>query len=487
MSHFTFFLILAVLSGIPTNVYNQIPSNCFKYCTCDLNQLKCINFNSFTDLDFSTNKTNTTFNSISFTPNLKIKLDNSFNLTGLTLSSNNEIELSNIESFSLELDPFKPLTIASSSRIFKLKIKDSNFHFLHENGSSINDHCDHSNQVKSVKIFEFASFLTLQDILFIEPICPIIFRNKAKPSLSRLIVINPSAESFHPFKFYKMLNYDNDKNLLNSSITNLELNSMTLNELDDIETLNYDVFSAVVTITITNAKILKIKSNTFAKLKALTQLKLNLLNWSQLEDFKWITSLNTNRNFSLKELDNFVNLPSKVLVEKLKLKLLLYFDLTLDVTTYTFPDGDFCLFKDFPHQQMVIPIVKFKPNANITCTCTLLWVYKYAKTYADYISDLSTSSLYTECVRKNYTEMIVDCKFEQRLEVCNSLTTTDQSQFTNSSQSTDIESSYSTEAIVISKAGSSPMRMFITSSNCKFNLASLIIITNLVICKVFWS
>ena len=49
---------------------------------------------------------------------------------------------------------------------------------------------------------------------------------------------------------------------------------------------------------------------------------------------------------------------------------------------YTYPEEDFCLFKDFPHTQLVFPIID---SLHIhVCTCTLSWIVKYADMYQKY-------------------------------------------------------------------------------------------------------
>ena len=48
---------------------------------------------------------------------------------------------------------------------------------------------------------------------------------------------------------------------------------------------------------------------------------------------------------------------------------------------YTYPNEDLCLFKDFPHNNLVYPIIE--GGKKLKCTCTLLWLQINAHRYAN--------------------------------------------------------------------------------------------------------
>ena len=50
---------------------------------------------------------------------------------------------------------------------------------------------------------------------------------------------------------------------------------------------------------------------------------------------------------------------------------------------YEFPDEDLCLFKDFPHAQLVLPIILQKEP--LKCTCTLKWLEIQFKMYGSFL------------------------------------------------------------------------------------------------------
>ena len=103
---------------------------------------------------------------------------------------------------------------------------------------------------------------------------------------------------------------------------------------------------------------------------------------------KWIEQLNRdlNQNLDTFSVDEAVNLDKAIYLlfdgrtERLELEK--YDFKGLFKVTYTYPDKDFCLFKNFPHRQLVAPLlVDTKP---IACTCTRVWLFQYAEAYQKY-------------------------------------------------------------------------------------------------------
>ncbi len=103
---------------------------------------------------------------------------------------------------------------------------------------------------------------------------------------------------------------------------------------------------------------------------------------------------------------------------------------------YTYPDEDFCYFKDFPHKRLVFPVLK--PTQTKNCSCALLYLiynsylahdffddnfkylikqYDLLSFYSDFILQQQTS--FQDCqINKNMQERIRACNFLLRLEQC---------------------------------------------------------------------
>ncbi len=105
-------------------------------------------------------------------------------------------------------------------------------------------------------------------------------------------------------------------------------------------------------------------------------------------------------------------------------------------TYYTFPNEDFCLFKDFPHSQLVLPLVIFDASRfeYTECTCTLVWLQQYYKLYFcnnftqfnEYINiepvykDFFVNETVMKCQQSEeyFNEKFLACNFSQRFEKC---------------------------------------------------------------------
>jgi hypothetical protein len=94
---------------------------------------------------------------------------------------------------------------------------------------------------------------------------------------------------------------------------------------------------------------------------------------------------------------------------------------------FDYPDEDLCLFKDFPHSHLVVPIIS--PGVKIACTCTLQWLEMYLHLYepwfytinaSSYVYDYKTSLQKREYTLKFcYEQTLRECDFRKRFEKCN--------------------------------------------------------------------
>ncbi|CAF0826340.1 unnamed protein product [Brachionus calyciflorus] len=92
----------------------------------------------------------------------------------------------------------------------------------------------------------------------------------------------------------------------------------------------------------------------------------------------------------------------------------------IEFDAYDFPNEDFCYFKDFPHQKLVFPVVKY--NQNLKCTCTLIWLIQNLKLKSFIQSknlDEITNSVIIKCL-KNLDKINKGCDFNNRLKACGS-------------------------------------------------------------------
>jgi len=139
----------------------------------------------------------------------------------------------------------------------------------------------------------------------------------------------------------------------------------------------------------------------------------------------WMLSLNSNIS---------VDLTLQTDIDKNKQNEM-YIKLTDLKKQYTYSDKDFCLFKNFPHEKLVYPIINTK--SDLECSCTLLWLLQYNK------QALNNSLLITDstrnCInRPDFDNATSICRFEQTIYECDNPTTTTNSTTTTTTTTTII-------------------------------------------------
>jgi hypothetical protein len=93
---------------------------------------------------------------------------------------------------------------------------------------------------------------------------------------------------------------------------------------------------------------------------------------------------------------------------------------------YTYPDEDLCLFKNFPHKQLVIPSMP-DLEENVQCTCTFLWLIKNYEIYfnlsstnprlSSHYENYFENASFRHCL-KNYSTLYDSCQFESKFNRC---------------------------------------------------------------------
>ena len=96
---------------------------------------------------------------------------------------------------------------------------------------------------------------------------------------------------------------------------------------------------------------------------------------------KWLNYLNLDVNL-------FSNQNPK------KFILLTIFQTFSNVTYYDYPEADLCYFQNFPHDKLVLPLLK--PNYKSSCSCTELYLIQYSYQLGSYFN------MYSDRLSSNY-------------------------------------------------------------------------------------
>ena len=101
---------------------------------------------------------------------------------------------------------------------------------------------------------------------------------------------------------------------------------------------------------------------------------------------------------------------------------LLFFDkhtddeIDLFKKVYSYPDEDFCLFKDFPHQHLVMPVIV--SATKIACTCTIAWLIQYAEDFKKYDAKTYEYVYTLNNISETVCPQDIKCNFTERLAKC---------------------------------------------------------------------
>ncbi|CAF0717804.1 unnamed protein product [Brachionus calyciflorus] len=191
---------------------------------------------------------------------------------------------------------------------------------------------------------------------------------------------------------------------LNSNIEKLGLyffkGILTENTLDPF------VFIQLKTLTLSGI-LDKIAQNALKNLHNLSLITFKIekfLNFLE-NGISWMHQINSDLNINPEETSNFLfNLTIIKRVKKIEFQ-----------SAQTLTNEKFCLFKTFPHYQLIAPL--FSKDMNYNCSCTVLWLVKYNL----FILDKKEYSSYQFCAA-NKTSLRIQieiCDFENRLNLCN--------------------------------------------------------------------
>ncbi|CAF1045858.1 unnamed protein product [Brachionus calyciflorus] len=247
---------------------------------------------------------------------------------------------------------------------------------------------------------------------FISKLCPFYFDNFEIDELN----FNYLADSFYSknkVSFTKI----NESNKLNIQVETLSIGSCENLDINS-DIINFQMFKSTSEFRF-YGKIKNIESNIFSALTSLKFIMIDIYYSRQLlqnSQIRWIKSLNENLQINDSQFENFTDHIKFVLISQ-KFYTEFYYKKDL---YHLFPDEDFCIYRDFPFNKMVLLSINDNTpnNYKIKYTCTFLWI---AQNYSFYLKHFKKIAhgiiLYRNFKGFNISES--DCNFTKRLENCN--------------------------------------------------------------------
>jgi hypothetical protein len=201
-------------------------------------------------------------------------------------------------------------------------------------------------------------------------ICPLIFENCLAKSIHFSVLIN-SFLIKNRLSFVK----NGNNNKFNKILPNLIILKFEMvYESLTFDLLDIELFHRIQWIQVSR-DLLAIETHLLKEFKFLDSIQINILNLREFfhRGTKWLKySFYFRNNNEEKDIRDY--------------KMIQFIQLITDtsfVRTYEYPNEDFCLFKDFPHDQLVLPIII--ASEVLTCTCTLKWLQIYYENYQPYL------------------------------------------------------------------------------------------------------
>ena len=396
-------------------------------------------FSNFKDLNFSDcyipfQKVLT----LEIRPNKKIILDDTLNMTGLKIASNNlyfGFMFSNIKGIdfnptSLLLKQIKFYQDFSKGIHFNFQLSDFQFYFHNEliDKKLCDQKYFYHSGTKSIGYWKNTfllaeiSFLFLKKtVKFSEQTCPLVF-NSLDIKLFAIERLSCSFISKNMLGFFDLQQNDSLQfnkpsiHQFSAKLYHVDLKQAFLNEM---------IFENLIILDL-YGQINSIQNDIFRGFYSLKMIRIHTQNAKSLltNNNKWFEYLNTNVYLDPIDIEY-------MFLNKDKMFILSILQTFSDLTFYNFPEEDFCYFKNFPHKHFVLP--ELKPNYKSSCSCTEFYLIQYYILFDDsvnYYSSTATQMVYylanffnnsysiSHCVNSSKYEVIEKCNFKKRLDNC---------------------------------------------------------------------
>jgi len=362
-------------------IYLVISYDCLP-CSFINNEIKCENFNSFSELTFD--NVNDEVKSISLKPNIPILLDDSLDLSRLNFATEYIAQLENIKGFSFFSNPFANGKLVKGN----FYLNNSVFDFYKDGQKIDSKTCDYINRNEIyISLFDVFDLVSLEEgVTYPDEFCPCEFKHV---NLQVFEVFNMNRNN--RLHFMKIPINDSNSDL-NCTVKDLQVYS---SEIDLDKNYFYpEVFKNLQSLFVQLSTVNSVGENFFANFQQLRLIRLSIYNFRELfnKDTKWMKSLNYPISVNLSDPEEVSRNNGNQMIIELK-------DLN---NQYDFPEKDFCFFESFPHENLVFPAIETK--ANLDCTCTLMWLLKNKNLFAKDIQLLNTKSV-SNCNFNSFSDL----------------------------------------------------------------------------------
>ena len=381
-------------------------------------------FNSFSELKMECDQKFNITKIVLFLPKKPCILDKYFMMENFfnqyQISFIKKINLVNLKGIDIQTvqQPPKHTKLSNYEKGLILGIYLSKFDAYAHHTLIDSSNCDLTTYNSTNSFFNSLYGVSFVGVVYPKSVCPYLFENS---SIAQMV-------------FTDIRNSFLSKNRLN--ILELNQTSSIKIRMKHLKALSFILSYEILTSKIFNAKL-------FGNVEELVIE--GVVNGMQSDLFKEIKSLK-NINLQINNLKNFfhagnnwmlfinyyisVNLKSKTSIQSnmhnfMRIRFQNSRNFNSFISIYEYPNEDICLFKDFPHNRLVLPILS--TGKLLDCTCTLKWLQYYSNIYNEVINiytDYSDNyqqillseqnSIFDFCINFNAT----NCNFEKIFKNC---------------------------------------------------------------------
>ena len=310
-----------------------------------------------------------------------ILLNNDLNLSGILEIFNRtnvliDVLFQNLNGFN-ENSQIDKRTEQNYETIRSIQMNNVIFDFYRKGKLITTQDCSSGNFDSKTNFFgELKALFLLSNTFYNNPICPYVFMNTKLQQL----LLNEISNSllFRNRVVFLKINKTKDFDM---NIKDLKFFILSMySEIITLTNLNPFVFKTLNYLLI-NGNLEYIEENLFENFNEIRYISIksdSLMNFFH-RGTKWINSINRNLNVSLVNQFQFRNNVHKLVSIEFEVM-----DWFLFNQYYKFPNEDICLFSNFPHSQLVLPLLIFSPlkfNTEEECSCSVIWLVKNYKYY----------------------------------------------------------------------------------------------------------
>ena len=259
---------------------------------------------------------------------------------------------------------------------------------------------------------EACSYVKFQSSRFKTPICPLVFNSTDFYDL----YFNDLIKSYYKTNVFRFLNYSKP---IDFNVTYFILENFYGLDLDS-NLIPVNMFRRMPNFVF-DGEINSIQTDLFKSLTSLKSIKFSPIYFGSFvkrRGIEWIRSINYGLKVDLGDLSSVKE--NIDMIKEIGFEVWTSNSFYSDSKKHFFNDEDFCLFRDFPFEQLVtFNLYLYYGMNKLDSSCTTLWLIQYYPVYIKFIP-INKMLEYNQTFQiiNNAESLLTKCDFEKRIKMC---------------------------------------------------------------------